>query len=108
LILCGDWNVNFLKSDTELLHLLYVFERNNMINAVETPTRICINSRSLTGGMIVNKLLQQRLLLGVDLGYSDCFAQILYVKVNKSFNILKYARRRSFTGNNMQESNFLL
>jgi hypothetical protein len=108
LILFGGWNVNFLKNNTELLHLLDVLERNNLINVVETPTTPCINSKSLIAVMIVDKLLKQRLLLNVDLGYSDHLAQILYIKVNTSFNILKYTRRRSFMENNMQEFTFLL
>jgi hypothetical protein len=56
--------------------------------------------------MVVDKLLTQRLLLNVDLGYSDHLAQILYIKINKFFNILKYTQ--SFTENNIQGFNFLL
>jgi hypothetical protein len=69
-----------------------VLERHNLINAVESPTRL-----------IVDKLLNQRLLLSVDLGYSNHLAQILYIKVDKPFHNLEYIRRRNFMEKNMQE-----
>jgi hypothetical protein len=37
LILCGDWNVNFLHSSSKLLKVQNVLEMYNLINRVLTP-----------------------------------------------------------------------
>jgi hypothetical protein len=55
LILCGDWNSNFLKNSAKLQLLQGILASNNLINTVTTPTRLTGNSQSLTCVLILDK-----------------------------------------------------
>jgi exonuclease III len=55
MILCGDWNVDFLKGSTKQQLLQNLLASNNLTNTVTTPTRITRNSQSLIDVLIVDK-----------------------------------------------------
>jgi hypothetical protein len=47
LILCGDWNVNFMQGRVRLHHLQKFLLLHNLINTVRSPTRVTKNTLSL-------------------------------------------------------------
>jgi len=53
-ILCGDWNVNFLHMNGKLQYLQNLLLMNNLINVIESPTRITSHSKSLIDVVIIN------------------------------------------------------
>lgn len=108
LILCGDWNINSLQDSAQLSALLNLLETYNLINTVTSPTRVTNNSVSLIDVMITDKLYGKYLTEVLDLGYSDHFAQILHIKVNKPTVAWKKIRKRQFSGRNIEEFNQLL
>jgi len=47
LILCGDWNINFLEDNAELQELQNLFFfMYNLINTVKSPSRVTNNTSS--------------------------------------------------------------
>jgi hypothetical protein len=83
LILCGDWNINFLQDSAQLRALQNLLNTYNLINTVKSPTRVAKNSVSLIDVMIIDKLHCKNSTEVLDLGYSDHFAQMLHIKVNR-------------------------
>jgi hypothetical protein len=83
LILCGDWNINFLQQSTKLqgLQNLLMF---NLVNMVQTPTRLSREANCLIDVMIIDNLENDKYLMNIDLGYSDHLAQVLYLRVYTS------------------------
>jgi len=83
LILCGDWNVNFLHQNGKLQDLQNSLQMNNLINVIKVPTRLASLSKSLIDVVIVSNSLEERLVEVLDMGYSDHSAQYVCMKVNK-------------------------
>jgi hypothetical protein len=48
LILCGDWNINFLVDSARLRELNNLLQMYNLVNIVASPTRITKNSVTQT------------------------------------------------------------
>ena len=59
ILLCGDWNINFLQHSGKLLELQNLLLMHNLVNIVKSPTRIMYNTSSLTDVMIVNSDLEK-------------------------------------------------
>ena len=55
LLLCGDWNIDFLKEDNSKKDLTEQLLRYNLVNTIEVPTRRTTNSKSLLDVIIVEK-----------------------------------------------------
>jgi hypothetical protein len=47
LLLCGDWNLNFMLHNRRLQELQNRLESYDMINTVKSPTRITPSTKSL-------------------------------------------------------------
>jgi exonuclease III len=57
LILCGDWNIDFLREDGNLKDLTDLQLRYNLVNTVQSPTRIKKSTSTLIDVIIINKKL---------------------------------------------------
>jgi exonuclease III len=57
LILCGEWNIDFLHEDGNLKDLTDLLLRYNLVNAVQSPTRITKSTNTLIDIIIINKNL---------------------------------------------------
>jgi exonuclease III len=55
LILCGDWNIDFLHVDGNLKDLTDLLLRYNLVNTVQSPTRITKSTSTLIDVIIINK-----------------------------------------------------
>ena len=55
LILCGDWNIDFLHEDSNLKDLTDLLLRYNLVNTVQSPTRISKSTSTLIDVIIINK-----------------------------------------------------
>ena len=80
LILCGDWNVDFLYKNDKLQDLRNLLLMNNLLNVIESPTRITSHSKSLIDLVIINSSKEKRLVEVLDMGYSDHLAQYVCMK----------------------------
>jgi hypothetical protein len=83
LILCGDWNVNFLHDNVQLQALQSLLQAHNLSNVVTTPTRITKNTSSLIDFMILNIQLSDNLIKVMDVGYSGHLVQVLNLLKNQ-------------------------
>jgi exonuclease III len=57
LLLCGDWNLNFMLDNIRLRELQNLLESYDMINTVRSPTRITSSTESLID-VIITKIIQ--------------------------------------------------
>ena len=73
-ILCGDWNINFLQNSEQLETLQNVLVFYNLINTVTTATRVTKKSASLLDVMMLNHNPGQYSIY-INLGYSDHLSQ---------------------------------
>jgi exonuclease III len=55
LIPCGDWNIDFLHSNSNLYDLKDLLLRYNLVNTFQSPTRITKSTSTLIDVMIINK-----------------------------------------------------
>jgi hypothetical protein len=76
-VLCGDWNINFLKNSEHLEALQNVLVSYNLRNTVTSATRVTKNSASLLDVMIINNNFLSDFTEVLNLGYSDHFGQLL-------------------------------
>ena len=88
LILCGDWNINFMQEsvrphDVQELQLLH-----NLVSTVRSSTRVTKDTVSLID-IITNKDIIGELTTVMDLGYSDHKAQILKLNVKTIESVRK-------------------
>jgi hypothetical protein len=57
LILCGNWNTDFLHEDGNLKDLTDLLLKYNLVNTVQSSTRITESTRTLIDVIIINKKL---------------------------------------------------
>ena len=48
LILCGDWNINFMQESRRLRDVQELLSLHNLVNTVRSPTRVTKNTASLS------------------------------------------------------------
>jgi exonuclease III len=84
LILCGDWNINFVDDSVRLRELKNLLWMYNLDNIVASPTTITKNSVTQIDVIIINHQVFKCSASVLDLGYSDHLAQILKINVNRS------------------------
>ena len=54
LILCGDWNMDLLHEDGNLKNLTDLLLRYNLVNTVQSPTRIMKSTSTFIDVIIIN------------------------------------------------------
>jgi hypothetical protein len=105
LILCGDWNINFVDDSVRLRELKKLLWMYNLDNIVASPTRITKNSITQTDVIVINKQVFKCSASVLDLGNSD---QILKINVNRSERGPQMCWKRQFTKEGILEFNYLL
>jgi hypothetical protein len=108
LLLCGDWNIDFLREDSDLKDLTDLLLRYNLVNAVKSPTRITSSSRTLLDVIIINKIHYKIPATVIEFGLSDHQAQVLPVLNNTWSSANQRVLKRHFRENNIREFNYLL
>jgi hypothetical protein len=81
LLLCGDWNMDFLHEDGNLTDLTDLLLRYNLVNTVQFPTRITKSTSILTDVIIINKKDYMEPAKVKEIGLSDHQAQVLPVLI---------------------------
>jgi hypothetical protein len=103
LILCGEWNINFL--DDSVKSLLQVY---NLVSTVTSPIRITKNSTTQMDVIVLNRQVFKFSLSVLDLGYLDHLAQTLNINANRPDRGPQMSRKRQFMEEGIQEFNYLL
>jgi exonuclease III len=79
LILCGDWHIDLLHEDSNQKDLTNLLLTYNLVNTVQSPTRIMKSTSTLLDVIIINKKYYMELATVIALGFSDHQAQVLPV-----------------------------
>ncbi|MDR2880066.1 MAG: endonuclease/exonuclease/phosphatase family protein [Fusobacteriales bacterium] len=108
LIICGDWNLNFMVDNNKIQEVKILLKSYNLTNLVNLPTRITPTSKSIIDVVIINKQIVKSEILVVEMGFSDHLAQVLKIKTenNKRRNVS--IMRRQLTKENINEFSRLL
>jgi hypothetical protein len=83
LILCGDWNMNFMQDSRRLSDMQELLTLHNLVNTVKSLTRVTKNTVSLIDVVITDKEFISDIATVIDLGYSDHKAQSATVNCEK-------------------------
>jgi len=81
---------------------------NNLINVIESPTRITSHSKSLIDVVIINNSKGKRLVEVLDMGYCDHLAQYVCMKAFQKQEGPKMMYNRQFTNTNMDYFKYLM
>jgi exonuclease III len=97
LVLCGDFNINFLEESSRKTQLLLLLKSYNLCYTVQFPTRITETNSSAIDNIFINKArLNLYEIKSIKNGLSDHDAQLLVIKninLHKSKNIQRILRR---------------
>jgi hypothetical protein len=108
LILCRDWNINFLQTNSHTRELNNLLLRYNLKHIVNVPTRITKTTAMLLDVLITNEKKTVNSLKIMDLCLSDHYAQILTIPILDFSNIPYRIKKRQFSEANIQEFLYLL
>jgi hypothetical protein len=103
LILCGDWNINFMQESKRLSDVQELLSLHNIVNTVRSPTRVTRNMASLIDVVITDKESISDIATVIDLGYSDHKAQVLQLTVNKMLQKVKVITSRQYSEKRVEE-----
>jgi len=107
LILCGDWNINFLQTSPHTRELNNLLLRYNLKHTVNAPTRITKTIATLLD-VVINEKKCINALRVMDLGLSDHYAQIISISIPEFSNIQYRIKKRQLCESNTQEFLHLL
>jgi hypothetical protein len=108
LILCGDWNINFMQRSKRMRDLQELLILYNLANTVRSPTRVTKNSASLIDVIIADKDIIRQIATVIDLGYSDHKAQVLQLPVKKVFKRRKAIITRQYSEKGVEKFKYML
>jgi len=86
LIMCGDWNINFLQTSPHTRDLNNLLLRYNLKHTVNIPTRIIKTTATLLDAVITNEKKSINSLRVMDLLLSDHYAQIISISIPEFSN----------------------
>jgi exonuclease III len=108
LLLCGDWNINFLQTSPQKRELNSLLLQYNLKYIVNVLTRITNTRASLMDVVITYEKKSINSLRVMDLGLSDHHMQILSILIPGFSNIPHRIKKRQFSEANVQEFLYLL
>ena len=103
LILCGDWNIDFLREDSNQKDLTDLLLRYNLVNTVQSPTRITKSTSTLLDVIIINKKCYMEPATVIELGFSNHQAQVLSVLRKNHASVNRRVLKRHFGDDNIRE-----
>jgi hypothetical protein len=83
-ILCGDWNINFMEDSAKLQELKNLLLLYNLVNTSSSPTRITKKPFTLIYATVINKQAYECSSAVLDFGNSAHLVQIININVNRA------------------------
>jgi len=108
LILCGDWNIDLLQEGSNQKDVTDLLLRYNLVNTVQSPTRITKSTSTLINVIITNKKYYMEPATVIELGVSDHQAQVLSVLHKTHTSVNRIVLKRHFGYDNIREFQYLL
>jgi hypothetical protein len=103
LILCGDWNINFLQPSPHMMDLNNFLLRYNLKHTVNVPTRSTKTTATLLDVVITKEKMPVNYITVMDLGLSDHCAQILSIPIAGYSKLTYRINKRQLSEANIQE-----
>jgi len=97
LILCGDWDINFLQTSPHTRDFNNLLLRYNLKHTVNIPTRITKTTATLLDVVITNEKKPINSPRVMDLGLSDHFTQIISISIPQFSNTPYRIKKRQFS-----------
>jgi hypothetical protein len=108
LILCGDWNIDFLHEDSNQKDLTDLLLRYDLVNTVQSSTRITKSTSTLIDVIIINKKYYVEPATVIVLGFSNHQAQVLSMPRKNHASVNRSILKRHFGDDNIREFKYLL
>jgi len=108
LILCGDWNTDYLHEGNNQKDLTDLLLRYNSVNTVKSPTRTTKNTSTLIDVIIINKNHYMKPATVIELGISNHQAQVMSVLHKTHTSVNNRVLKRHFRDENIREFQYLL
>jgi hypothetical protein len=108
LILCGERNIDFLHEDSNQKDLTDLLLRYNLVNTVQSPTKITKSTSTLIDVSIINKKYYMEPATVTELRFSDHQAQVLSVLRKNHTSVNRRVLKRHFGDDNIREFQYLL
>jgi hypothetical protein len=108
LILCGDWNTDYLHEGNNQKDLTDLLLRYNSVNTVKSPTRTTKNTSTLIDVIIINKNHYMKPATVIELEISNHQAQVLSVLHKTHTSVNNRVLKRHFRDENIREFQYLL
>jgi hypothetical protein len=108
ILMCGDWNLNFMVENKRTLEVKNLLESYNLTNIVRLPTRITPTSKSLIDVVIINKQYLKTEISVVEMGFSDHLAQVIRINTGNKKRKNTLVVRRHLTNRNIEAFTQLL
>ena len=80
-ILCGDFNLNFLTTDSQLSEFRSLIHSYNLVETIDTPTRITSHSQTCLDQIIIDRDFYPFTVENINLGISDHNAIFIHTQV---------------------------
>ncbi len=98
IVICGDFNIDFLSESHEKEQFLNLLHSFNLYITVNVPKRNTLKSQKALDQIIINKTTTTYEIITNNLGYSDHDAQILTITKNINIDTINNSRMcRAFT-----------
>jgi hypothetical protein len=108
LILCGNWNIDFIHEDSNQKDLTDFLLRYNLVNTVQSPTRIMKSTSTLIDVIIINKQYYMEPATVIESQFSDHQAQVLSVLHKNHTSVNRRVLKRHFGDDIIREFKYLL
>jgi exonuclease III len=108
LILCGDWNIDFHHEDSNHKDLTDLLLRYNLVNTVQSPTRIMKSTSTMIDVIIINKKYYMEPATVIELGFSHQQAQVLNVLHKNHASVNRKVLKRHLGYDKIREFEYLL
>ena len=86
LIICGDFNINFLSSDNIISEFRSLLQSYNLVETIGTPTRVTATTGTCLDQIIIDNEHYPFTVQNINLGISDHNAIFIHIQIDKDIN----------------------
>ena len=85
-ILCGDFNINFLSNDHNVSEFRSILQSHNLVETINSPTRITTMSQTCLDQIIIDYKSYPFRIDNINLGISDHNAILIHLQIGEIVN----------------------
>lgn len=112
LVICGDFNINFLSNDIATSEFRSLIHSYNLFETIDTPTRVTSTSQTCLDQIIIDCDTHTYTVENLNMGVSDHNALFLHLQVGLPESQIKqqntFTYKRSFSEENIEYFKYML